>query len=949
MGLYILATSILLQLAAVVVVGMITWITVRRSWILIASAILLMAIRRSISFYQVIAFEKIVDPIAESVALLISLLMLVGFMTLLLRERSITTPSRTPFRSTAKISSPGTTAAILGILIVIAISVVSYMSFVLSRNALVDNVFATNLSFAHSLSTLADSQKISLSSADRIDIIDDVWEANKIRYEGSYVCITNAKGDLLLHTKLPSTQGQYVGDRVIQDEDQRFHTLIDVIKAKSDWAGWYSSGTGERQLASFVYNPTMSSLIGVHVPRKAIEQEILRGILPLGAGLIIIVLLLLPAALGVLYRAYSATLQDVKSSEARYRAVVEDQTDLICRNLPDSTITFVNAAYCRCFGKNLDELVGHKFMPIVHEQDQPMVQEFFASMGKENAVAIHEHRVIDCDGETRWQRWTNRAILDESGEVIEFQGTGRDITQRKLAQQALLESEDKFRTIFQSAPDAVFLISIEGKEAGRIVAANDTAHRMHGYQPSELVGKLIADIDSDESSHTVPERLHQLAAGEQLHFEIDHQHKDGTVFPVEVTAQRIILDGRVHILAFDRDITERKQAEAQRLELETQLRQSQKMEAIGQLAGGVAHDFNNLLQVILGCGEMAQNADKKDKPVGEFLEPMMKAGDRAKSLVSQLLAFSRRQVLQVQDLDLNDIITDILKMIRRLIGEHVTLDFVPSDNLGTVRADRGQIEQILTNLCVNARDAMPEGGTITIKIENILIDDAFCASRAWGTSGPYAMLSITDTGCGMDDKTLGQIFEPFFTTKEVGKGTGLGLATAYGLIMQHDGQVEVESKVGVGTTFKVYLPLIERESAIVGEKTESTITGGTETILLAEDDDMVMALCKTTLEDAGYTVLLARDGQEAVHVFNDHYQVLDLVLLDVVMPKLGGRAVFGKIREKCPDMRVIFSSGYNTDNAIHNNFILDEGLTLIQKPYRSTDLLQLVRATLDQA
>ncbi len=949
MGLYILATSILLQLAAVVVVGMIAWITVRRSWILIATAILFMVIRRTISFYQVTALGKAVDPVTETVALLISFLMLLGFLTLLLKERSITAPSPGRAKSVIKVSGHGTTAVLLGILIAVAISVVSYLSYSLSRNAIIEHVFAANLSLAQSLSTLADSQKISLSLTDRVEIIDEVWAAHKSQYEGSYVCITNAQGDLLLHSKYPSTQGEYVGHRSIEDKAHRYSQLIDVLHAKSDWHGWYRSGTGESQLASFVYNPTLSSLIGVHVPRKAVEREIMLGILPLGVGLVIIVVLLLPAALGVLYRAYSTTLQEVKSSEARYRAVVEDQTELICRNLPDGTITFVNDAFCRCFGKSFDELIGQKFMPTIPEQDHPLVQKYFASLGPENPVAAHEYRVVVHNGETRWQRWTNRAILDENGEVIEFQGTGRDITERKQAEQALHESEDKFRTIFQSAPDAVFLIGIEGEEAGRIVAANESADKMHGYPPGELVGKKIAEIDSVESSDTVPDRLRALAAGEQLHFEIDHRHKNGTIFPVEVTAQRIFLDGRVHIIAFDRDITERKQAENQRLELETQLRQSQKMEAVGQLAGGVAHDFNNLLQVILGCGEMAQNTVKINNPVHEFLEPMMKAGERAKSLVSQLLAFSRRQVLLMEDLDLNDVIVDLMKMIRRLIGEHVTLDFTPGLELGTVRADRGQIEQILTNLCVNARDAMPDGGTITIKTVNVRIDESYCQSRAWISPGRYVLLSVNDNGCGMDDKTLSQIFEPFFTTKEVGKGTGLGLATAYGLIMQHHGQVDVDSEVGIGSTFKVYLPLVERDAEVMPDKTECAVKGGTETILFAEDDDMVLALCKTTLEDAGYTVLPAKDGEEAMHVFDDHHNVLDLVLLDVVMPKLGGRAVYGKIREKCPDMPVIFSSGYSMDSEIHNNFILKEGLTLIQKPYKSADLLSLVRSTLDQA
>jgi signal transduction histidine kinase/ActR/RegA family two-component response regulator len=407
--------------------------------------------------------------------------------------------------------------------------------------------------------------------------------------------------------------------------------------------------------------------------------------------------------------------------------------------------------------------------------------------------------------------------------------------------------------------------------------------------------------------------------------------------------ERDLIDGIARTLS---EAVEHHQANAKREKVEAQLRQALKMEAVGQLAGGVAHDFNNLLYVIQGFTEMAQRNMAVGDPAHTSLEEVRKASERAATLVSQLLAFSRRQVLDMKDVDLNDVIANLMKMIRRVIGEHIALDVLVGHELGTVRADPGQMEQILMNLCVNARDAMPTGGTITIETENVRIDDEYCASHSWATPGRYMLLSLTDTGCGMDEDTVGQIFEPFFTTKGVGEGTGLGLATVYGLVKQHKGLLHVYSEVGKGTTFKIYLPLVERSAESVGDKIEGPVPGGTETILLAEDDPSVRKLSQTILEHAGYTVLTAEDGEEALQVFEEHPDTVNLALLDVMMPKLGGRAVFDRIQEKRPAVRVLFSSGYSM-NAIHTSFVLDAGLELIKKPYQRADLLRKVREVLD--
>jgi PAS domain S-box-containing protein len=483
---------------------------------------------------------------------------------------------------------------------------------------------------------------------------------------------------------------------------------------------------------------------------------------------------------------------------------------------------------------------------------------------------------------------------------------------------------------------------------------SDEVYRIFGLTPQEFEATYETFMEAvhPDDRTMVDDAYKRSVQDGRDRYEIEHrvvQKDTGRIRHVREECRHIRdASGKVvRSVGMVQDITDRKHAWEEREELEAQLRQAQKMEAVGQLAGGIAHDFNNLLQAILGYGEMARGETEDGSPIRGFIGEVLKAGDRAKTLVSQLLAFSRRQVLEMEDLDLNEVIADLMKMIRRVIGEHLTLDILPGHDLGIVRVDRGQIGQILTNLCVNARDAMSEGGTIVIESENVRIDQEYCESHSWAKPGRYVLLSVTDSGCGMDKETLDRVFEPFFTTKGLGKGTGLGLSTVYGLVKQHEGHVDIYSEVEKGTRFKIYLPMIERSAAVIEDEIEGPIPVGTETILLAEDDEMVLKLSRSVLTHAGYTVFTAADGEQAMEVFDEHGDEIDLALLDVVMPKLGGRAVFEKIRAKRPELPVLFSSGYSM-NAIHTNFVLDEGLTLIQKPYQRADLLRKVRETLDR-
>ena len=396
------------------------------------------------------------------------------------------------------------------------------------------------------------------------------------------------------------------------------------------------------------------------------------------------------------------------------------------------------------------------------------------------------------------------------------------------------------------------------------------------------------------------------------------------------------------------EVAEREKTEAEHAKLEQQLRQVQKLEAIGQLTGGVAHDFNNLLQVINGYTEIAMMGIEEGHEVRDALEEVGKAGAQAARLVSQLLLFSRRQIMRPEHLDANETIANLLKMLGRVIGEHIQLEWRPGARIGMLHADRGMIEQTLMNLCVNARDAMPEGGVLMIATRNISsVDELPCADQPWVIPGRYVLLSVSDTGCGMNAEIVDHIFEPFFTTKESGSGTGLGLATVYGIIKQHAGMIHVASEPGRGTTFSLYWPVSEPEAeATVVAATEDISPGGTETILLVEDDEAVLDLARKILERSGYTVVTARNGAEAVAQISANGDDVDLAILDVVMPQMGGREAHEHMRKLRPGLKVLFASGYSP-GGVHTNFVLDAGLNLIQKPFAQGALLHAVRKALD--
>ena len=525
----------------------------------------------------------------------------------------------------------------------------------------------------------------------------------------------------------------------------------------------------------------------------------------------------------------------------------------------------------------------------------------------------------------------------------------RDIAERKRAETELRQSNERYRDLYDNAPTAYVTIGING----RISRCNQRAGMLLGRAAEELVGRPMLEFwGSTPQGKAQADRLFERfrSGASIVDEELEVQRADGTFSWVILTinavrdARNNVVQGRLMLV----DITDRKKAELEREMLEEQLRGSQKMEAIGSLAGGVAHDFNNLLSVILSYTSFALDGVPEGEPRrGDLLE-VRKAAERAVALTRQLLAFSRKQVLQPVPLDLNQTAAGIEKMLRRILGEDIDYVQVLAPDLGLTLADPGQIEQVLMNLVVNARDAMPEGGKLTIETSNVEIEEEYAAYHVAVKPGPYVRLVVSDTGCGMDDQTISRLFEPFFTTKEKGKGTGLGLSTVYGIVKQSGGNIWVYSELGHGTTFKIYLPRDSTATSAAAIKLESTprCTTGTETILLVEDEEALRQVAKRVLGAGGYTVLTAANGEEALLTCAQHSGPVHLLLTDVVMPRMSGRVLAQELAKNRPSLKVVYMSGY-TDDAIVHHGVLDAGTQFLAKPFTSADLARKVREVLD--
>lgn len=629
------------------------------------------------------------------------------------------------------------------------------------------------------------------------------------------------------------------------------------------------------------------------------------------------------------------------------RTIVETSPNPIFVKNAEGRFTLVNKAVGLAYGRSTEEILGkreadlngyHKEIRTFIEDDEEVIQTLKPKFIPEEALTNPK------TGETRLFQTIKVPLALPGNGALHVLGVATDITERKRTEQALRDTEERYRLLFESNPQAMWVYDRDTLE---FLAVNDAAVLHYGYAREEFLSMTIKEIRSEVE---IPVLLDSLSdeSGLNMAGTWKHQKKDGTVIDVEIISHPLRFAGRNAKLVLANDITERKQAEKALRETEEQLRQSQKLEGVGQLAGGIAHDFNNLLTVINGFCSLAMRGLQSDDPLLANLQEVKKAGDRATSLTRQLLAFSRRQVLQPKILNLDSVVSDMEKMLRRLIGENIDLRAVLEPSLGSVKADPGQIEQIILNLVVNARDSMPNGGKLTIETDNVYLDEEYVKSHVGAQVGPHVMLAVSDTGSGMDQKTQARIFEPFFTTKELGKGTGLGLSTVYGIVKQSGGNIWIYSELGRGTTFKIYLPRVDegaREYKRAADFDE--IVHGTETILLVEDEEMLRKLAHQTLSIYGYQVIEASNGDEALSLFSQHEGSIHLLLTDVIMPGMSGREVASRLLESRPGIGVLFMSGY-TDDAIVHQGVLNQSANFIQKPFAPDSLVRKVRQVLDE-
>ncbi|MCA9411279.1 MAG: PAS domain S-box protein [Candidatus Omnitrophica bacterium] len=648
--------------------------------------------------------------------------------------------------------------------------------------------------------------------------------------------------------------------------------------------------------------------------------------------------------------------RELGTADERYRSFIQNSSEGIYRidfkkpvptHLPieDQVESIMNEAYffdCNNlyasfygFGSR-DEIIGQP-AACVRKNPEEVREAFTAWVLSGYKSNQNEGWIQTARNGHRWLLDSNTGIV-EKGRVTRIWGVQLDVTERKRVEEEIRRKDEYFRTLIENSPDVIAVI----EKDGTVVYCSPSAKKVLGVEPDSYLGKMFSERIHPEDQRVVREGFARVMGelGRMESVEVRNQHADGSWRVIEGVGKSILgPQQEIQLVINFHDVTQRR-------DLEEQLAQSQKMEAIGQLAGGVAHDFNNILQAILGNVELMLDDVKFESPMHSDLTEIKIAAERATSLTQQLLAFGRRQLIRPTRVDLNEVVSSLMRMMQRLIGENISIEIVPGHNLGMIHADRGQIEQVLTNLCVNARDAMPAGGTISLRTENVRMDEKTASASDGTPIGDCVCLTVRDNGIGMESEVLAQIFEPFFTTKEVGSGTGLGLAVVYGIVRQHGGSIVARSEPGKGSEFTLYFPRFEGVARPVEVAPQVELSRGSETILVAEDDRAVREIARRILSNHGYRVLVAADGCEALELFRSHREEIDLLMLDMVMPTLGGREVYEEIRnQEQSQVPFLFATGYSADG-VHTNFVVEDRLQVLQKPYTPETLLAKVREAL---
>ncbi|HUA66635.1 MAG TPA: PAS domain S-box protein [Alphaproteobacteria bacterium] len=637
---------------------------------------------------------------------------------------------------------------------------------------------------------------------------------------------------------------------------------------------------------------------------------------------------------------------ELRETSERFHQLADNITDVFWMRSADfNKVIYVSPAFEKVWARPVGELYSHpeRWVEFIIPEDRERVAAAFEQFQRSTGSLDIEYRIVWPAGDVRWIRARGFQIRDANHKIIRYAGVITDITERKRAEAALRKSEAQLRALFEGAAVGMALVNPEG----RPVKCNPALCRMLGYSEAELCRTTFDELTHSEDAEAGRKLYRSLIAGERDHYEITKRYirRDGQIVWGRLAVSLVKQDTDVPSLAIGmiEDITESRK-------LEAKMRETQKMEAIGKLAGGVAHDFNNILAVIQMQAGLLAESPELPPAQRELAGEISKASERAANLTRQLLLFSRRQVVQARAHDLNEIVTNMLKMLRRVLGEDIQVQFKWAMERLWIHADAGMLDQILMNLAVNARDAMPKGGQLTIETFAVNADRSADAGNRHARAGSFACLTVSDTGCGISPEILPHVFEPFFTTKEVGKGTGLGLATVFGIVQEHQGSIDVESDVGRGTTFRICFPRIDKPAVSDSRHRvppPSSMSSGNETILLVEDDRALRISVEGTLAHLGYRLLTASHGIEALELWKAHRDQIRLLLTDLVMPRgMNGRALALKMLAEKPDLKVLYTSGYATDVA-DTNFQLEDGVNFLQKPYLPQKLSEIIRRALD--
>ncbi|MBN1515784.1 PAS domain S-box protein [Candidatus Sumerlaeota bacterium] len=632
----------------------------------------------------------------------------------------------------------------------------------------------------------------------------------------------------------------------------------------------------------------------------------------------------------------------LRESEIKYRLLHESMMDAFVSRDMEGHILEANSIYQKMTGYSLEELHQMTYQDLTpakwHEPEQNIVKREVLTRGFSE---VYEKEYLRKDGAIIPIELRTYLLRDDSGEPCGLWAMIRDISERKMTEEHLRLIE------FCVENSSISIFQVDEPDA-RIRMANKHACDTLGYTREELCNMSALEIDTNVTLEGWRKHRKNIRKSKSRTVETTHRRKDGTTFPVEVTISFFNFKGKEYAFSFVQDITERKKVEEDNAKLELQLRQAQKLESVGQLAGGIAHDFNNMLSVILGYAELLKLDLPLESSEWSHVLEIEKAATHSKEITRQLLAFSRKQIIAPESINLNQLIDERKKTLARLIGENIELRFIPADDLGLIRFDPSQLDQILINLAINARDAMPSGGKLTLETGNVTLDEEYCRTHVEHRPASYVLLKISDNGIGMDRETVTHVFEPFFTTKEVGKGTGLGLATVYGIIKQNEGTINVYSEVGLGTTFKIYIPRSDDAPESRKRAEPISLISGSETILLVEDDEMVRGMTSAMLEQLGYTTIIADSPEHAVSICEDNDDKVDLLLTDVVMPGISGTELSEKIQKFRPGIKTLYMSGYTTNVIVHHG-MLEDSVNFIQKPFSLNDLARKIRLTLDES